>query len=136
MPPCLTLKVDVDTLRGTREGALRLIKVLERQRCNATFLFSVGPDHTGRALRRVFQAGFVGKAVHPAQQQIGFSGGLGHPLIRMDRRYGAMGVKLRRWILRERTAVLVDVNSGKTDGKNGKIWCGDCVFNAYGIRSD
>jgi len=61
MPPCLTLKVDVDTLRGTREGALRLIKVLERQRCNATFLFSVGPDHTGRALRRVFQAGFVGK---------------------------------------------------------------------------
>ena len=27
----------------------------------ATFLFSLGPDHTGRAIRRVFRPGFVGK---------------------------------------------------------------------------
>ena len=59
--PCIALKVDVDTLRGTREGAIRLAGVLERHHCHATFLFSVGPDHTGRALRRVFQAGFIGK---------------------------------------------------------------------------
>src|SRR5581483_7687751 len=27
----------------------------------ATFLFSVGPDHTGRAIKRVFRRGFLGK---------------------------------------------------------------------------
>jgi peptidoglycan/xylan/chitin deacetylase (PgdA/CDA1 family) len=59
--PHIALKVDVDTLRGTRNGALRLAEALECHHCHATFLFSVGPDHTGRALRRVFQAGFVGK---------------------------------------------------------------------------
>lgn len=59
--PLLALKVDVDTLRGTREGMLRLAQTLQRERANATFLFSTGPDHTGRAIRRVFRPGFVGK---------------------------------------------------------------------------
>ena len=27
----------------------------------ATFLFSLGPDHTGRAIKRVFRRGFLGK---------------------------------------------------------------------------
>ena len=27
----------------------------------ATFLFSLGPDHTGRAIKRVFRPGFGGK---------------------------------------------------------------------------
>ena len=58
----LALKVDVDTLRGTREGVPRLARVFGRYGAGATFLFSVGPDHTGRALRRVFRPGFLSKA--------------------------------------------------------------------------
>lgn len=57
----LALKVDVDTLRGTLEGVPRLAEILRRQGAGATFLFSLGPDHTGRAVRRVFRRGFVGK---------------------------------------------------------------------------
>jgi peptidoglycan/xylan/chitin deacetylase (PgdA/CDA1 family) len=61
MDCCIALKVDVDTLHGTLEGAPRLAAVLARLGCNATFLFSVGPDHTGRAVRRVLQPGFLSK---------------------------------------------------------------------------
>jgi peptidoglycan/xylan/chitin deacetylase (PgdA/CDA1 family) len=57
----IALKVDVDTYRGTREGAMRLAELLERLSVRATFLFSLGPDHTGRAIRRVFRRGFLGK---------------------------------------------------------------------------
>ena len=59
----LALKIDIDTYRGTREGVPRLLRALERAHARATFLFSVGPDHTGRALRRVFKRGFLGKVV-------------------------------------------------------------------------
>lgn len=55
------LKVDVDTLRGTREGVPRLAALLEKHGVDATFYFSVGPDHTGRAMRRVFRKGFAQK---------------------------------------------------------------------------
>jgi undecaprenyl phosphate-alpha-L-ara4FN deformylase len=57
----LALKIDVDTLRGTREGVPRLLDILRRHDAGATFLFSVGPDHTGRAIRRVFRPGFFEK---------------------------------------------------------------------------
>jgi peptidoglycan/xylan/chitin deacetylase (PgdA/CDA1 family) len=59
--PRIALKIDVDTDRGTREGVPRLAALLERLGVRATFLFSLGPDHTGRAIRRVFRRGFVGK---------------------------------------------------------------------------
>jgi undecaprenyl phosphate-alpha-L-ara4FN deformylase len=55
------LKVDVDTLRGTREGVPRLMALLKKHGMDATFYFSVGPDHTGRAIRRVFRKGFAQK---------------------------------------------------------------------------
>jgi undecaprenyl phosphate-alpha-L-ara4FN deformylase len=55
------LKVDVDTLRGTREGVPRLMALFKKLGVDATFYFSVGPDHTGRALRRVFRKGFAQK---------------------------------------------------------------------------
>jgi undecaprenyl phosphate-alpha-L-ara4FN deformylase len=55
------LKVDVDTLRGTREGVPRLAQLFKRHGVDATFYFSVGPDHTGRAMRRVFRKGFAKK---------------------------------------------------------------------------
>jgi peptidoglycan/xylan/chitin deacetylase (PgdA/CDA1 family) len=57
----LALKVDVDTLRGTREGVPALIDLLREHDADATFLFSLGPDHTGRAIRRVFRPGFLSK---------------------------------------------------------------------------
>jgi undecaprenyl phosphate-alpha-L-ara4FN deformylase len=57
----LALKIDVDTYRGTREGALRLADLLQRLDVPATFLFSLGPDHTGRAIKRAFRRGFLGK---------------------------------------------------------------------------
>jgi len=57
----LALKIDVDTYRGTRLGVPRLVEVLHRFEAQATFLFSLGPDHTGRALKRVLRPGFVKK---------------------------------------------------------------------------
>jgi undecaprenyl phosphate-alpha-L-ara4FN deformylase len=57
----LALKVDVDTLRGTREGVPNLVMLLKKHAADATFLFSLGPDHTGRAIKRVFRPGFFGK---------------------------------------------------------------------------
>ena len=57
----IALKVDVDTLRGTREGVPRLLGALGRAAAPATFLFSLGPDHTGWALRRALRPGFLAK---------------------------------------------------------------------------
>jgi undecaprenyl phosphate-alpha-L-ara4FN deformylase len=59
--PLLTLKIDVDTYRGTREGVPNLVRILRRHGAHATFLFSLGPDHTGWALRRAFRPGFFKK---------------------------------------------------------------------------
>lgn len=57
----LALKVDVDTLRGTLEGVPRIAALLTRLNVGATFYFSVGPDHTGRALKRALRPGFLSK---------------------------------------------------------------------------
>jgi undecaprenyl phosphate-alpha-L-ara4FN deformylase len=57
----IALKIDVDTYRGTREGVPRLVDVLQRYQAQATFFFSLGPDHTGRAIKRVFRPGFLSK---------------------------------------------------------------------------
>jgi undecaprenyl phosphate-alpha-L-ara4FN deformylase len=57
----LALKIDVDTLRGTIEGVPVLAEICRQYSAQATFLFSVGPDHTGRALKRIFRRGFLSK---------------------------------------------------------------------------
>ena len=57
----IALKVDVDTLRGTREGVPALVAELGRRGVAASFYFSLGPDHTGWALRRVLRPGFLSK---------------------------------------------------------------------------
>jgi peptidoglycan/xylan/chitin deacetylase (PgdA/CDA1 family) len=59
--PLITLKIDVDTYRGTREGVPNLVRLLQKHGANASFLFSLGPDHTGWALRRAFRPGFFQK---------------------------------------------------------------------------
>jgi undecaprenyl phosphate-alpha-L-ara4FN deformylase len=59
--PLLTLKIDVDTYRGTREGVPKLVRTLSAHGAHATFLFSLGPDHTGWALRRALRPGFFQK---------------------------------------------------------------------------
>jgi len=59
--PRLALKIDVDTLRGTLEGVPQLVSMLQKHQAQATFLFSLGPDNTGRALRRIFRPGFLKK---------------------------------------------------------------------------
>ncbi|MCA2998940.1 MAG: polysaccharide deacetylase family protein [Rhodocyclaceae bacterium] len=61
MKKILALKVDVDTLRGTLFGVPRLVALFRKHNVGATFLFSLGPDHTGRAIKRVFRKGFFSK---------------------------------------------------------------------------
>jgi peptidoglycan/xylan/chitin deacetylase (PgdA/CDA1 family) len=57
----LALKVDVDTDRGTREGVPNLLADCRAAGVPASFLFSFGPDQTGRAVTRVFRPGFFKK---------------------------------------------------------------------------
>ncbi|MEK7438772.1 MAG: 4-deoxy-4-formamido-L-arabinose-phosphoundecaprenol deformylase [Pseudomonadota bacterium] len=57
----LALKIDVDTYRGTCVGVPRLVEVLKKHAAGASFLFSLGTDHTGRAIKRVFRPGFMKK---------------------------------------------------------------------------
>jgi len=59
----LVLKVDVDTYRGTLEGVPRLLDLFAKEGIRATFLFSLGPDNTGKAVKRVFRKGFVKKVL-------------------------------------------------------------------------
>jgi peptidoglycan/xylan/chitin deacetylase (PgdA/CDA1 family) len=57
----IALKIDVDTYRGTIEGVPRLLALLQKYNAGATFLFSLGADHTGRAIKRAFRPGFFSK---------------------------------------------------------------------------
>lgn len=57
----LAIKVDVDTDRGTRIGVPNLLALFDELRLPATFLFSLGPDNTGRAIKRIFRRGFLQK---------------------------------------------------------------------------
>ena len=57
----ITIKVDVDTDRGTRIGVPNLLKLFAELNISATFLFSLGPDNTGRAIKRIFRPGFLQK---------------------------------------------------------------------------
>jgi undecaprenyl phosphate-alpha-L-ara4FN deformylase len=61
MPLRLALKIDVDTDRGTRVGVPNLVTDLCTAGVPATFLFSLGPDQTGRAITRVLRPGFLKK---------------------------------------------------------------------------
>lgn len=60
--PTIALKIDVDTYAGTRDGVPRLLELLDRFGIRATFYFSMGPDNSGKAIRRIFtRKGFLKK---------------------------------------------------------------------------
>ncbi len=53
----LAIKIDVDNLRSALKGVPRLIELLQTQGAGASFLFSVGPDRSGRQFGRIFRQG-------------------------------------------------------------------------------
>jgi len=60
----VALKVDVDTYAGTRDGVPRLLEIMEAAGIKATFYFSMGPDNSGKAIRRIFtRKGFLKKMI-------------------------------------------------------------------------
>jgi undecaprenyl phosphate-alpha-L-ara4FN deformylase len=68
--PRLAIKIDVDTDRGTREGIAPLARALEKHNILGTFLFSMGPDNTGRAIKRIFRPGFFAKVSRTSVVQV------------------------------------------------------------------
>jgi undecaprenyl phosphate-alpha-L-ara4FN deformylase len=64
MLPVIALKVDVDTFIGTRDGVPTLLELFCRFGIRATFYFSLGPDNSGKAIRRIFtRKGFLAKMI-------------------------------------------------------------------------
>jgi len=57
----LAVKVDVDTLRGYREGVPNLLDLFKKHGIKASIFFSFGPDNSGKAIRRIFRPGFISK---------------------------------------------------------------------------
>ena len=57
----LAIKIDIDTLRGYTEGLPKLLNVLSEYKIRASIFFSMGPDNSGKAIRRIFRKGFITK---------------------------------------------------------------------------
>ena len=57
----VAFKIDVDTEIGTRIGVPNLLLLLKELNIPATFYLSIGPDNTGRAIKRIFRPGFLKK---------------------------------------------------------------------------
>ena len=59
----LAVKVDVDTLRGYKEGVPHLLDLFKKHGVKASIFFSFGPDNSGKAIRRIFRKGFISKMI-------------------------------------------------------------------------
>lgn len=70
MAPVVALKIDIDTDRGTRLGVPNLVADCREFGAPACFLFSLGPDNTGKAIRRVFRPGFFKKVSRTSVVQL------------------------------------------------------------------
>jgi len=58
----LAIKVDVDTYEGLQKGVPRLLSIFQDFHIKATFFVSMGPDNSGKAIRRIFtKKGFLKK---------------------------------------------------------------------------
>jgi peptidoglycan/xylan/chitin deacetylase (PgdA/CDA1 family) len=57
----VTLKVDVDTKVGFIHGVRNLADLMAEKGVKASYFLSMGPDHSGRALKRLFRPGFLAK---------------------------------------------------------------------------
>jgi len=57
----LGLKVDVCTHAGLQHGVPALMRLFDALNVRASFFIAGGPDHSGRAIRRVFRRGFLTK---------------------------------------------------------------------------
>ncbi len=55
------LRVDVDTRRGLDEGVPRLLELFRRLGIRASFFVTMGPDNSGRAIRRALRPSFLAK---------------------------------------------------------------------------
>ena len=57
----LSLKVDVCTHDGMRDGVPRLLEQFRRHGVRASFFLSFGPDNSGKALRNIWRPSFLRK---------------------------------------------------------------------------
>jgi len=66
MPPLsrtISIKADVDTYRGLKEGVPALLDIMEKHSVKGTFFVSFGPDNSGKAVWNIFKKGFLKKMV-------------------------------------------------------------------------
>ena len=61
--PKLAIKLDVDTLQGYLYGVPALLDLFAKKSIKSSIFFSMGPDNSGKAIRRVFRRGFINKMI-------------------------------------------------------------------------
>jgi undecaprenyl phosphate-alpha-L-ara4FN deformylase len=90
----IAIKIDVDTARGTQEGVPQLAEFFLKHEIPATFLFSLGRDNTGRAIKRIFRRGFLQKVSRTSVIQVYGLRTLGNGILwpgpHIGRRHGAI----------------------------------------------
>jgi peptidoglycan/xylan/chitin deacetylase (PgdA/CDA1 family) len=66
----LAIKVDVCNRRALEQGVPPLLETLRAAGVRASFFVAFGPDHSGRALLRIFQRGFLMKMLRTRAPQM------------------------------------------------------------------
>ena len=67
-PTTLAVKVDVCTYAGLKNGVPALLRLFDEIDLRASFFVTFGPDHSGRAIRRIFRRGFLTKMLRRAHE--------------------------------------------------------------------